>query len=118
MGKIIINQFTYLLLKGELFMIITDLEHIEAITLPSEQVKGSGFSLLFPVPFALPGRSIARFNFNSLATGSFGASAGGEPEILTVATDEPTGSTYSVGFKFSYQAEAIGYPILEMGGMV
>lgn len=98
-------------------MIIKDLEHLEAVDLPSHQVEGGSLSLLFGIPFALPGRSIARFNFNSLATGSFGASAGGEPEILTVAIDEPTGSTYSVGFKFSYQAEAIGYPILEMGGM-
>lgn len=93
-------------------MVIKDLEHF-VVACPSGEVKGGSFAMLFAVPFAIPGRSIARFNFNSLAYGGFGASAAGEPEILTTAVDDENGSTYSVGFKFSYQAEAVGFPFLE-----
>lgn len=92
-------------------MIITDLEHLELVT-KGNQVNGGEFPI---DPRILIGKSVSNFAFNSLSVGQFGSFAGGVPEILTTAVP----GNFSVGFKFSYAAVAIGIPIemISNGGL-
>lgn len=83
-------------------MIINDLEHLESVA-QAQEVEGG----MFPDFSAIIGKSLSAFSFNSLASGAWGAFAGGEPKILTTAFD----NNYSVGFQFTYSSVAIGLPL-------
>jgi hypothetical protein len=84
-------------------MIITDLEHLEFVSQANEIQGGEGTGLN---PKDIIGKAMAAFSFQSLATGPFGAFAGGGPKILTASS----GQNSSVGFDFTYSAIAIGIP--------
>jgi hypothetical protein len=87
-------------------MNIIDLEHLETVSDANEIQGATGID-----PKTIIGKAIANFSFNSLATGSFGALAGGGPKILTASTK----TNSSVGFQFDYSAIAVGIPLEIMG---